>query len=107
MSEFGSLESSDIESGYGKIEWAERHMKVLAKIREEFTKEKPLSGFRIGMDLHVEAKTAVLVKTLIDGGADVAITGCNPLSSQDDVSEALRDMETFRSVCLASSLISS
>ncbi len=83
---------SEIERGYRKIEWAERHMKVLAKIREEFKKEKPLEGFRIGMALHVEAKTAVLVKTLIAGGADVAITGCNPLSTQDDVAEALRDM---------------
>ncbi len=83
---------SEIERGYRKIEWAERHMKVLAKIREEFRREKPLEGFRIGMALHVEAKTAVLVKTLIAGGADVAITGCNPLSTQDDVAEALRDM---------------
>ncbi len=82
----------EIEKGYRKIEWAERHMKVLAKIREEFEKEKPLEGFRIGMALHVEAKTAVLVKTLIAGGAEVAITGCNPLSTQDDVAEALRDM---------------
>ncbi len=83
---------SEIERGYRKIEWAERHMNVLAKIREEFRREKPLEGFRIGMALHVEAKTAVLVKTLIAGGADVAITGCNPLSTQDDVAEALRDM---------------
>ncbi len=83
---------SEIERGYRKIEWAERHMKVLAKIREEFEREKPLEGFRIGMALHVEAKTAVLVKTLVAGGADVAITGCNPLSTQDDVAEALRDM---------------
>ncbi len=81
-----------MKSGYEKIEWAERHMKVLARIREEFKKEKPLEGYRIGMALHVEAKTAVLVKTLVDAGADVAITGCNPLSTQDDVAEALRDM---------------
>ena len=83
---------ADVGRGYRKIEWAERHMKVLAKIREEFRKEKPLEGFRIGMALHVEAKTAVLVKTLIAGGAEVAITGCNPLSTQDDVADALRDM---------------
>ncbi|AGK61048.1 adenosylhomocysteinase [Archaeoglobus sulfaticallidus PM70-1] len=81
-----------LESGYGKIEWAERHMKVMEKIREIFSKEKPLEGYKIGMALHVEAKTAVLVKTLVAGGAEVAITGCNPLSSQDDVSAALRDM---------------
>uniref|UniRef100_A0A7C3YG63 Adenosylhomocysteinase n=1 Tax=Geoglobus ahangari TaxID=113653 RepID=A0A7C3YG63_9EURY len=76
--------------GYGKIQWAERNMKVLARIRERFEDEKPLEGIKIGMALHVEAKTAVLVKTLIAGGADVAITGCNPLSTQDDVAEALR-----------------
>ena len=77
-------------NGYGKIQWAERNMKVLSKIRERFEDEKPLEGIRIGMALHVEAKTAVLVKTLIAGGAEVAITGCNPLSTKDDVAEALR-----------------
>lgn len=78
--------------GFNKIAWAERHMKVLAKIREEMKRDKPLDGFRIGMALHVEAKTAVLVKTLVDAGAEVAITGCNPMSSQDDVADALRSM---------------
>ena len=82
----------DTRTGYAKIQWAERHMKVLEKIRETFKKERPLEGVKVGMALHVEAKTAVLVKTLIDGGAEVAITGCNPLSTQDDVAEALRDM---------------
>lgn len=77
--------------GFQKIEWAERHMKVIGKIREEFKREKPLEGIKIGMALHVEAKTAVLVRTLIDGGAEVAITGCNPLSTQDDVADALRE----------------
>ncbi len=81
-----------MDAGYRKIEWAERNMKTLARIREEFRRDKPLEGYRIGMALHVEAKTAVLVKTLIEGGADVAITGCNPLSTQDDVADALRDM---------------
>ena len=77
-------------NGYGKILWAERNMKVLSRIRERFEDEKPLEGVKIGMALHVEAKTAVLVKTLIAGGAEVAITGCNPLSTKDDVAEALR-----------------
>lgn len=76
----------------GKIEWAEKHMKVLGMIRERFRKERPLEGLKVGMALHVEAKTAVLVLTLIDGGAEVAITGCNPLSTQDDVADALREM---------------
>lgn len=78
--------------GFRKIEWAERHMKVLARIRELFKKERPLEGYRIGMALHVEAKTAVLVKTLIDGGAKVAITACNPMSTQDDVADSLREV---------------
>jgi len=76
--------------GVAKIQWAERNMKVLAKIRERFKTEKPLDGLKIGMALHVEAKTAVLVKTLVAGGAEVAITGCNPLTTQDDVAEALK-----------------
>ncbi len=83
---------SESERGRRKIEWAEKHMKVISRIRDEFRKSKPFRGLKIGMALHVEAKTAVLVLTLIDGGADVAITGCNPMSSQDDVSEALREM---------------
>jgi len=82
----------EVERGRRKIEWAEKHMKVISKIREEFRREKPLEGIKVGMALHVEAKTAVLVLTLMDGGADVAITGCNPMSSQNDVAEALRDM---------------
>ncbi|AKG91784.1 adenosylhomocysteinase [Geoglobus ahangari] len=77
--------------GKGKIAWAEKNMRVLAKIRERFESEKPLEGLKVGMALHVEAKTAVLVKTLIAGGAEVAITGCNPLTTQDDVAEALRE----------------
>ncbi|MDI9610622.1 MAG: adenosylhomocysteinase [Archaeoglobales archaeon] len=78
--------------GFNKIAWAEKNMKVLAKIREEMKREKPLEGLKVGMALHVEAKTAVLVKTLIDAGAEVAITGCNPMSSQDDVADALRSL---------------
>ena len=81
-----------MKEGFAKIEWAERHMKVLAKVREEFRSEKPLEGLIVGLALHVEAKTAVLVKTLIEGGARVEITGCNPMSTQDDVAEALREM---------------
>ncbi len=80
----------DYAEGLKKIEWAEQRMKVLARVREIFEEEKPLEGVKIGMALHVEAKTAVLVKTLIAGGAEVAITGCNPLTTQDDVAEALR-----------------
>jgi len=77
------------EEGARKIEWARDHMPICAALREEFATEQPLAGERIGMAMHVEAKTAVLVETLAVGGAEVAITGCNPLSTHDDVSAAL------------------
>ncbi len=67
-------------------------MPVLAAIKKQFVKEKPFAGMTIGMALHVEAKTANLVSTLAAGGAEVHITGCNPLSTQDDVAEALNDV---------------
>ena len=83
------------ESGNMKMEWARNHMPVLAIIKDEFEKEKPLNGLKIGMALHVEAKTAVLVETLAAGGAKVFITGCNPLSTQDDVAKALDTRENI------------
>jgi adenosylhomocysteinase len=81
-----------MSSGKLKIEWAAQYMPVLAAIKKQFVKEKPFSGMTIGMALHVEAKTANLVSTLAAGGAEVHITGCNPLSTQDDVAEALNDV---------------
>ena len=78
-----------MESGDLKIAWARQYMPVLSSIRKRFVEEKPFSGMTVGMALHVEAKTAVLVETLAAGGAEVHITGCNPLSTQDDVSMAL------------------
>lgn len=68
-------------------------MPVLSSIRKRFEEEKPFRGKKIGMALHVEAKTAVLVETLAAGGAEVYITGCNPLSTQDDVAHALNDVD--------------
>ncbi len=81
-----------MSSGKLKIEWAAQYMPVLAAIKKQFVKEKPFTGMTIGMALHVEAKTANLVSTLSAGGAEVHITGCNPLSTQDDVAEALNDI---------------
>jgi adenosylhomocysteinase len=72
-----------------KIEWAEDHMPVLMEIRKNFEKTKPMKGIRIGFALHVTKETAVLVRTLAAGGAKISITGCNPLSTQDDVAAAL------------------
>ncbi len=77
------------ESGRRKIEWAKSHMPILERVRERFTEERPLEGEVVGMAMHVEAKTAVLAETIAAGGAEVAITGCNPLSTHDDVSVAL------------------
>ncbi|HIP17640.1 MAG TPA: adenosylhomocysteinase [Methanothermococcus okinawensis] len=71
-----------------KMEWAKVHMPVLNLIREEFRAEKPFNGITIGMALHLEAKTAILAETLMEGGAKIVITGCNPLSTQDDVAAA-------------------
>lgn len=77
------------DAGFKEIEWAERHMPVLMRIREEFSKEKPLTDVRIAAVLHVTKETAVLVKTLISGGAEVWLAGSNPLSTQDSVAAAL------------------
>ena len=79
------------EPGRLKIEYAERQMGALLKVRERFEKEKPFAGLTIGMALHVTKETAVLVRTLRAGGAVVAIAGCNPLSTQDDVAAALAE----------------
>jgi adenosylhomocysteinase len=75
--------------GERKIRWAERRMKLLNAIRERFEREKPFDGVRLGLSIHLEAKTAYLARVLRSGGAQVAITGCNPLSTQDDVAAAL------------------
>ena len=77
------------EAGERKMGWARQHMPIMAALRETFERERPFAGQTVGMAMHVEAKTAVLAETLAAGGAEVAITGCNPLSSHDDVSAAL------------------
>jgi len=75
--------------GKRMIEWAERYMPVLMTIRREFMRGKPLRGKVVGTALHVETKTAALVRTLVAAGAKVAITSCNPLSTRDEVASAL------------------
>lgn len=77
--------------GKKKIEFAEEHMPVLLKIRERYSKEQPLKGLRIGACLHVTKETAVLMRTLRAGGAQVALCASNPLSTQDDVAAALAE----------------
>ena len=85
----GKRLDADRREGRRKIDWARQHMPILGALRERFEDEQPLAGERIGMAMHVEAKTAALVELLATGGAEVAITGCNPLSTHDDVSAAL------------------
>jgi len=79
------------EQGRKNLELAEQSMSALMEIKKRFEKEKPLKGVRIGLALHVTKETGILVRTLIAGGADVSITGCNPLSTQDDVAAALAE----------------
>ncbi len=77
------------KSGEDKIKWIESYMPVLNKIKKEFEQTKPFANKRIAMSIHLEAKTAFLAKVLRAGGATVYVTGCNPLSTQDDVAAAL------------------
>ncbi len=75
--------------GQKKIDWAYRYMPVLRAIEAELIDEQPFKGMKIAVSVHVEAKTACLARALSRGGAEVALTGCNPLSTQDDVAAAL------------------
>ena len=77
------------DEGQLKIEWADRQMPVLARIRERFEKERPLDGVRIAACLHVTTETANLMRTLKAGGADVALCASNPLSTQDTTAAGL------------------
>ena len=102
-------------SGEMKIKWVERNMPVLRGIGEDFRRTKPFAGLRVALSVHLEAKTAYLCKVLAAGGADMYVTGSNPLSTQDDVAAALAaggmqvfarygcDMEEYES-CLCSVL---
>ncbi|MFA4839099.1 MAG: adenosylhomocysteinase [Candidatus Neomarinimicrobiota bacterium] len=76
-------------AGRLKIEWAEAHMPVMMTLRKKYCETKPLAGMRISGCLHVTKETAVLIRTLIAAGAQVAWSGCNPLSTQDEVAAAL------------------
>src|SRR5207244_11242894 len=79
------------EAGARRIEWAREHMPVLAAIREELKAKKTLRGLRIGMALHVEAKTGVLALSLREAGATVRLASCNPLATDDSVATALAE----------------
>ena len=76
-------------SGEKKINWVKRNMPLLNAIAEEFREERPFAGLRITLSVHLEAKTAYLCRVLAEGGAEMHVTGSNPLSTQDDVAAAL------------------
>jgi len=82
------------EKGKLQIEWASQHMPVLKKITQRFEKEKPLENVTIGACLHVTKETAVLVEAFLAAGAEVALCGSNPLSTQDEVAAALVEKGT-------------
>lgn len=75
--------------GRKKIEWAESRMPVMMSLREKYSKTKPLKGYKIAGCLHVTKETAVLIETLKTAGAQVSWSGCNPLSTQDEIAAAL------------------
>ena len=77
--------------GKKRIEWVKDFMPVLSEIREQFIREQPFKGMRISVCVHLEAKTAYLGLVLRDGGAEVSITGSNPLSTKDDICAALAE----------------
>lgn len=77
------------DAGKARIEWADRDMPVLARIRERFATERPLEGVRIGACMHVTTETANLMRTLAASGAQIALCASNPLSTQDDTAASL------------------
>ncbi|MCK5828502.1 adenosylhomocysteinase, partial [Candidatus Bipolaricaulota bacterium] len=85
--------SINLERGRNKIDWAKSRMPLLNLLRERFLQDRPFAGQRISMSIHLEAKTACLAVLLRDGGAQVHVTGSNPLSTQDEIAGALAEEE--------------
>lgn len=88
------------KEGKNRIDWAEAHMPVLVALRQKYEKTKPLEGIKVAGCLHVTKETGVLVRTLKAAGAQLSWCGCNPLSTQDDVSASLaqdEDISVFAS----------
>ena len=77
------------ESGERKIQWVKQNMPLLRSIEADFQRDKPFAGLKVALSIHLEAKTAYLCKVLAAGGAEIYITGSNPLSTQDDVAAGL------------------
>ena len=77
------------ESGELKIDWVRHHMPLLEGLEKDFRKTKPFKGLKVALSVHLEAKTAHLCEVLAEGGAEMYVTGSNPLSTQDDIAAAL------------------
>jgi len=84
-------DSDLIAIGDARLQWVRQRMTVLAEVRERLKASGALRGVRIGMALHTEAKTGMLALTLQEAGAEVSLTSCNPLSTDDCVAIALRE----------------
>jgi len=80
-----------LKKGSLRLKWAYEHMPVMKEVDQRFRREKPFDGIKIGMALHTEAKTGILAITLANGGAKIRLASCNPLSTDDSVSLALRE----------------
>jgi len=77
------------KSGEQKIEWVRKHMPLLEGLEKDIRKTRPFEGLKIALSVHLEAKTAHLCEVLAAGGAEMFVTGSNPLSTQDDIAAAL------------------
>lgn len=77
------------QDGALKIEWVRKHMPILNALEQQFIAEQPFKGLKVALSVHLEAKTAYLCEVLAAGGAEMYVTGSNPLSTQDDVAAAL------------------
>lgn len=91
MKQYEVRDLSLAPAGHQKIEWVKKNMPLLNGLEEEFKKTRPFEGVKISLSIHLEAKTAYLALVLAAGGADIAVTGSNPLSTKDDVTAALAD----------------
>src|SRR3984885_3230455 len=91
MANFKVADLKLADKGKLRIEWAESRMPVLMALREKYKDSKPLKGQRIAGCLHVTKETAVLIRTLKAAGAEISWSGCNPLSTQDDIAAALAE----------------
>ncbi len=87
--EYDVKDLNSVRQGRLRLEWAEREMPVLRRLRDRFSAERPLAGIRIAACLHVTTETGALVRTLVAGGAEVKLCASNPLSTQDDLAAAL------------------